>query len=562
MPANAQDLKAEYAKLKNLRLVWETDWQRIADNMMYWQNDIMTAMAPGTSRDRYIYDTHAAWGLDTLTQHVMSSIMNFHTQWFGLRMEAVKDDREASQWFDEVAKIQNEAYTADSAFVPAAATQMAKQWLGMGTGCLFLDEQPLPANPRLGFRGFYAQHLPVGTYAIAEDGMGRVDTLYNECKMSAHEAANYFGRENLSREMQSALDGTGGEQSRHVPKLILHAIYPRKDRDVGRRDMTNMPWADVYLEMETDHIIREGGFRWFPCLVPRWEKAIPWAPWAFGRGHLALPESRTLQWIDYYTLQALPMHVYPPYWLIGPNASEAIGRVTFRPGAGNPLAAGHTVQPHESGVRYDIQQAERASRQERITRAFFLDFLQFLPPADKSQPEPLGTTQMRARFMAQVMGAPLLNFMGSVLNPLIDISFGLLLEAGAFPFPPDSVIEAAIANNNVIDPEYTGPLARAQNEAAVSAIEEALALGTRLSGETGDQLLRENLDFDDAYREWMRARGVPDSLIRDTREMERMRDAQRRREAAQSMLNEAEQIAHTAQMASPAVQAVAGLGGG
>ena len=89
-----------------------------------------------------------------------------------------------------------------------------------------------------------------------------------------------------------------------------------------------------------------------------------------------------------------------------------------------------------------------------------------------------------------------------------------------------------------------------------------MALGTRLSGETGDQLLRENLDFDDAYREWMRARGVPDSLIRDTREMERLRDAQRRREAAQSMLNEAEQIAHTAQMASPAVQAVAGLGGG
>jgi hypothetical protein len=386
--------------------------------------------------------------------------------------------------------------------------------------------------------------------------MGRVDTLYHEFKMSAHEAAMFFGEQALSQDMRDTLTNTTNERSRHEPRRILHGIRPRKERDLSLRDDMNMEWEDTYLEWEEDHIMDEGGFRWFPCLVPRWEKGIPWSPWGFGRGHLVLPESRTLQFIDFYALQALPLHVYPPFWMAGPNAEEAIGRVTLKPGKGNSLAPGTQVTPYESGARYDLQQLEREDRRARVRRAFFLDFLQFLPDANKNQPEPLGTTEMRARFMARVMGAPLLNFMGEVLNPLIDISFGLLLEAGAFPFPPDAVIQAAMANNRKLDPEYTGPLARAQNEDEVGAIQEALELGTRLAAETGDDMIRQNLDFNAGYRQWMEVRGVPKSLIRDSKEMQKLLQARQEQQAQQAQMDQISQGAEAARNAAPMLKAV------
>ena len=108
MPADVQDILRQWDTIKALRLNWETDWQRIADNMLPWQNDIQVFQWPGTSRSRQIFDTEAYWALDTFAAHLSATVTNFMTQWFGLKMAGFDVDQEGAQWFDTAARTMNE----------------------------------------------------------------------------------------------------------------------------------------------------------------------------------------------------------------------------------------------------------------------------------------------------------------------------------------------------------------------------------------------------------------------------------------------------------------------
>ncbi|MBK8200750.1 MAG: hypothetical protein IPK75_20630 [Acidobacteria bacterium] len=61
---------------------------------------------------------------------------------------------------------------------------------------------------------------------------------------------------------------------------ILHSVHPRWE--VPGASRTRMPWASVYIEEDTKHLLDEGGFIEFPFVVPRWDRsgcsAYGWSP--------------------------------------------------------------------------------------------------------------------------------------------------------------------------------------------------------------------------------------------------------------------------------------------
>ena len=135
----------------------------------------------------------------------------------------------------------------------------------------------------LGFRGYQAVSLPIAQYVIAENGAGRVDTVFRDVDLTPHQAEQIWGRESLSQQMQEMLTDSTATQRRWLPQKFIHKVAPRRQRDRERTNDQNMPWESIWVDETHKHIVDEGGFRWFPYMVFRWEKLVQNNPFGFGR---------------------------------------------------------------------------------------------------------------------------------------------------------------------------------------------------------------------------------------------------------------------------------------
>lgn len=550
MPTNVEMIIRERNALRDKMWAWTSDWQDIADLMMPGKSDILSIKEPGNSRTRELFDSTALWASDTFVAHLGAWITNFQMQFFGLRMRALRDNQEASQWLDEVARVQYEEMVTDDAPVPTAVHEAYRQYANMGTACLFIDERPMDERLQLGFRGFQAHNIPVGQYGIEENSGGRVDTIIRDVELTPHQAEQIWGKDNLHFRMREMLEDENATQRRWQPHKFIHKVAPRRQRDRARSDNLNMPWQSVWVDETNKHEVDEGGFPWFPFMVFRWEKLVQHNPFGFGRGHLVLPEAKTLQLIDRDALRALPLSIMPPGWLIG-TSRETVGRVSLLPGAMNPLAAGGSFQPYESGSRMDIAQLQIEERRNRILRAFFIDQLMFLPPAEQRTQRTFGELQLRQRQMARIMGPALMRLLVEFYNPFIDVTFALGLRGGIFPDPPDAIIDAAIRNQGKIDVDPRGILVRVQKDEETEAIAEGVEFLINIAANTGDPTVLRNVDMDESMSRFLKSRGFPEALVTDRRVMAEIRaEAERAAQAAQAN-QEAMNIAQAARDAAP-----------
>lgn len=550
MASEVEQILRERDALRQHMWAWTTDWQDIADLMMPGKSDILSITEPGNTRTRELFDTTALWALDTFVSHLGAWITNFQMQFFGLRMRALRDNQESAQWLDEVARIQYEEMVADDAPVPTAVNESYRQYAGMGTGCLFIDERPIDERLILGFRGYQAFSLPIAQYVIAENGGGRVDTIYRNVELTPHQAEQIWGRDALAGQMREDLADETAVQKRWQPCKFVHKVAPRRMRDRQRDDNQNMPWESVWIDEKNKHVVHESGYRWFPFMVFRWEKLIQHNPFGFGRGHLVLPESKTLQLIDRDALRALPLSILPPGWLVG-ESRETTGRVSLLPGAMNPLAKGGTFVPYESGNRMDLAQLQIEERRQRILRAFFIDQLMFLPPTDQRTQRTLGELQLRQRQMARIMGPALMRLLVEFFNPFIDVTFSLGLQGGIFPDPPEAVIDAALRNEGKIDVDPLGTLVRVQRDDESMAIVDGVEFLIGVATQTGDMAVLQNVDMDESVSRYLEARGFPEALVTDRRIMQEVR-VQAQQAAMNAQQNqEAMQMAQAARDAAP-----------
>jgi hypothetical protein len=546
------------------RRPWEPDWQYITDLMLPGHNDVITRQLPGSQRTEDLLDSTAMLGLELLAGHIFGSVTNFSMQWFALSLRQLTRSQAASRWLDEVAEAQLSEMRADDSQLPSAVHEFLLMYAGLGTGCGFVEEKPLAEAPIKGFRGFMARSLPIASYAIAEDSAGKVSTVYRSFEMSPLQAAEMFGTDALHQHLRDLLGNPGRAAEWYTPTPYLHAVYPRSlaARREGQGSQ-GMAFASVYLDQKNRHICSESGYPHLPYVVARWSKLSSYSPWGFGRGHLALPEALTLNAIDVDALRQLALNVQPPVWVIGAG-EETVGRVSLMPGAVNPLAAGSDVRWAAPGGNYDVTRLGVEERRQRIRQIFFMDQLQFLPDPREQRQMTAFEVGQRVQLMQRLMGPAFMRLLSEFLNPLIDITFSLLLDAGVLPFPPDEVVELAMQTGGQIDVEYEGPLARAQRDTDVEAIDEALEIAVRFDKETGGTRgsLLDNLDVDEAYRKRAMVRGLPKGLLIDPRKVKQQRDAQQQQAQQERQAAGLREDAAAAGRAAPALQAIREVAGG
>ncbi len=213
----------------------------------------------GERRNLSIYDSTATRALNVLAAGMMAGMSSPARKWFNLALR----DRELMEyqpvkiWLNEAAEIMRNLFARSNVY--RVLHSIYEEMGAFGTACayVFRDHKDVIR--------LYPQ--TVGEFYIAQNNRYEIDTIYREMQMQIAPMVQEFGFENVSLASQALYEkGNMDEWA-----TVIHAIQPRKERDVLKSNNRNMPWESVFIESGQDNnmTLRESGFKQFPVLSPQ-----------------------------------------------------------------------------------------------------------------------------------------------------------------------------------------------------------------------------------------------------------------------------------------------------
>lgn len=548
MSTQVHDLLARQKRLADARRTWESHWQELAEFLLPSRADISGARTSGGKRTERQFDSvpmQAARGLAAS----LDGLLKPKTQrWFALRAveDALNDDENAKLWLREAEdRLFRALYDPKARFLQRSA-EVDLDLVVFGTGVMFIGE-------RRGVDGLLFQSLHLRDTFLAENADGEIDTVFRRMRLTARQAAQKFGREAIGAQTRDALDR---DESDRVFEFI-QAVLPRTDRDPRRRDVRHMPFASIVIDVESEHMVGESGFREFPFVVPRWDTATDEV---YGRspGMLALPDINTLNQMGRTILEAGHKVVNPP--LLVPNDGIQANPRTF-PGGITPFDAALLMQtggrppvmPLVSGANIPLGREMQNDVREQIWAAFFRNVLQL--PFSGPQMTATEILARKAEFM-RVIGPTFGRLEADYTGPMVDRAFRVLLRGGALPEPPPALRGTGVRF------EYASPIARAQKQIDAAALGKTVQDLAPLAAQ--NPALLDNFDEDRVARDVAEANGLPQHWIRPAATVAQLRAGRAAAAQAEARARDAERLAENLSKLGrvPGLAAVVGLGGG
>lgn len=508
---------------------WRSTWQELADYVLPRISNIIAKTTPGEKLTTKLYDSEAVKANNDLASALAGSMTSPVIRWFSLvaRDARVNDMYDVRLWLDEV---ETALYFAiqQSNF----SSQIAEFFTLLpcfGTAGMQIEEKQ---GTKPGFRGLQFKTLSPGSYVIAEDAEGNVNTVITKFELSLSAAASVFGAENLSEKLRDKLAADSDQMV-----TFLHAVYPDDNPDprVGKTVKS------CYVEYDTQHAVAEDGFFEFPYIVVRWAKDGS-EVWGRGPGFIALPDIKTLNTAVRLRLKSWAKQVDPPMMMLDDGV---IGQPRSTPGALNIVRAKDALTPMENGARVDfaIQQEDRLSM--KIRNVFYADRVN------------LPTKQYMTAYEVQALREQMQTLLGPTtprieyegLSRILARVFGIMLRAGAIPPPPAAILQLGTP----VDIRYEGPLARAQRGGDTVAIQTVLQTTAPIL--QLDPSVADNFDFDEIVRQVGRTAGIPAKVLRDADQVAQIRQS---RAEAQAQAQQQQQQMDESQIArnlTPAVKA-------
>ena len=557
-PKLAELLIARDSSLKSERASWDSLWQDIADYVMPRKAEITTkTTTPGTQRSDVLFDTTAIFSNQTLANGQLSYMTPAESRWFTFDAPPnLKGDDKVDDWFQRCSEI--------------AQMQLASSNFYSEIHELYFDDGGFGTSNLIALPGRSAalnfQSLSIGTYCLAEDDEGLVDTCFRTLMLTCRQAAMKFGEENLHEKMRKELaefraKGTYGDNIKHC---FIHTIYPRMDseRQYGKRDGINKPFASVYIDSANKHVVSEGGYDEKPFFATR---HLKWGDCVYGYSPswMALPEARQLNFLTKQLDALAEVKAFPRFLVPDTHEGEidmrAGGPTYFDPNMPNAV-------PREwlTAGDYNVGLDREKRKQAAIERSYYVDLFNMFASLDK---------QMTAREVAERSAEKLIQFTPAfarktteLFTPLLRRVFGILLRAGHFPAPPQEVLTQTQGGELEVplpDIVYTSRVAlaiKALQNTAFARTMEIISPIVPLKPEILD-----NFNFDRISRDGARNDGLPADWMHTQEEVDETRAA---RAEAQAQAAQAEQMQQMADAAGkvgkiPADSAVGqALGGG
>jgi len=531
--ATFEYIKKRCANLESVRATWEDHWQEILDYVMPRKADVTFVRSKGEKRTEVLYDSTAITANNLLAASLQGTLTSASLPWFHLKLRdtELNQNRDVQLWLEDSAKRMYEIFNESN--FNTEVHELYLDLVSIGTGAIFVEE----GSKGFDKEGIHFNCLHIAEYFIQENINGKVDTLYRKYKLTARQAIQEFGEENVGEKILESVKEKPDKEFN-----FIHAVEPTEDyeRAVGKSN-TKLPVHSCHVCTEDKMVVRTGGYNEFPYLVPRWSKATGEI---FGRSpsYNALPDIKTLNKAVEIGLKAWAKAIDPPLLV---QDDGVIGRVRMTPAGITVVRHDGAIKPLQIGSNWQITDMKENQLRTSIRQAYYSDQLQLQDGPQMTATE----VQVRYELMQRLLGPTLGRFQSEFLNPLIERTFGIMLRAGAL-LPEPEVIQG-----QKIDVEYVGPLARSQRMEESVAIDRLYELAMNVV--QVDPSIMDNINHDEAIRLRGDLLGVPKIILRARDEVGELRE---QRQQAQMAQQQAQQQQQAAQAALTQGQAMSELG--
>lgn len=439
-----------------------------------------SGQVPGTQRNPN-FDSTAMEGLERFEAALGAVTMPKTERWLGLtvydkdlaRLPAVQ------RWLEHASdRVWDCMYAPAAAF--GVATSEDRRALGCyGTSPLWVDE--------VKGKSLFFRTIHMSESYIDVDFRGQVDTHHRKFEITARQAVQMLGEDNLSPKMKDAYANTARCD---VDKFrILHVVRPNESLEVDKLDYRGKAIASRYIAMDEKFMLRQGGYYTMPIPISR-NTTSPGAKYGSSPMFKVMGTAQGLQQIAKTILRAGHKAVDPALAFYDDGD---ISKLVSKPGGMNPglvnedgrllVAAIPGGGNHMLGR--DIQDGERTV----VKTAFLEDFFRILTdPGDRWT-----ATQVLEMVAKQgVLISPFADrYETEKVSVLVERALDILMRAGQIaPMPPE--MTEAGARPLVF---MKNPLARMARAGEAAAFTRWVEVGVQLaSAGRADALDRIDVD--------------------------------------------------------------------
>lgn len=514
----AELLVKEFDKSQSVRRLWESHWQEVAE-LVQPNRDFTTHLARGTKRNTRLYDSIGLWANDKFSSGLSSFLTSPTMVWFYLELEdqVAMEDPEVKAWLFAVRDLMLSLFVSPKANFHPNAHEFYLDIGAFGTACMWVGED----DDGIGFTT-----RPLTEIYIRENHRGMVDTVYRRFQMTARQAKQFYGEENMPKSMLESM-------KKEPEKMFsfLHVVRPNDDYNPTTR-FTDKKVQSVHIWLDKKIILRKGGYDEFPFLVARWTKV---AGEVYGRspGMQALPDLKMIQAMSKTVLKAAqkatdPWIALPDDGFLGPFRTAPASINYYRAGA----VSGEDIKVQQHQGRIDIGNDMMNQRREMITRAFYVDQLQNLVMRDAKSPLTATEVLQRREETLRTMSPQVARMQAEFLGPLIERTFNLMSRAGMLPPAPERI------QGQDFKVKFVSPAFLAQRSSEVDNITRWVELISPLA-QLDPQTIQLVFDSEEYIRTTAELLNVPPDMVRSPKVVE---DARAEIQKAQALQQQTEML--------------------
>ena len=504
----------------------------------------------GDRKNQKIIDATATLAARTLRSGMMSGVTSPARPWFRLAVPSpeLMESGPVKNWLHVTSERMAAVFIKSNLYnvLPTIYGDMGV----FATAAMFVEED---IDDVVRFYSF-----PIGSYSISTDHKGRVNVFHREFRMTVRQVVDRFGKfdgdgkidwSNISLHIKSLYENGNTEQWIEV----CHTVKPNEAYDGKQLESKFKKFSSCYYEKgsgsgqqksyfssaeDEEKVLRESGYDYFPVLCPRWEVTGEDQYGTECPGMIALGDIKALQTMQKRKAQAIDKMVNPP--LVGPSSLQN-SRTSLLPGdttfldvreGQQGLRPIHEVNPRINELVMDIREY-----QARIQRAFYEDLFLMLANSDRRQ---ITAREIDERHEEKLLAlGPVLEQLNQdLLDPLIDITFQIMMRQGLIPEAPEEI------QGMNIKVEYISIMAQAQKLAGIASIERFAGFASNILAANPETM--DKIDMDQMIDVYADRLSLQPGIVRPDEDVEKIRA---NRQQAQAQAQGVEQIATGAKAA-------------
>ncbi len=381
--------------------------------------DFTSELVLGTEFNTHLFDSAPVLARRDLGNAFSSMLRPRGQPWF--RCTVIDDDITqepgVKAWLESSTNIMRRALYERKAGFVRATKQGDHDYAAFGQCVLSVEEHS--KGDGLLFRDWHLRDC-----VWAEGHEGGIDTLYRKMKMTARQIEQKFDKADLHQSIKNALKKTPDQEFN-----VSHVMIPSSEYENGKQ---KKPFTSIYMDVENQVVLREGGSDSFRYIVPRWQMLGSSVYAASPAAMTALADGRMIQSISRILVEAGEKAIDPPMVAVEEAIRGEInlfsGGVTWVDRAYDEKKGGLAIRPVELGknVMVGAQLLDRV--RSSLADAWYLSKLRMPRSGGKTAYE---TSQLVEEFIRESI--PLFEPMETEYNlPILDAAFDVLWRNQGF----------------------------------------------------------------------------------------------------------------------------------